>query len=374
MHYRRMPIEIESPEQIGYANMACNLTESSFRDVHFSELGLDLNTLTLSYGDHRGHAGLRAALASDYGVAPDDVLLTVGAASALFLVATSVLGRGDHLVVLRPNYATNIETPRALGVQIDFVDLRFDDGFHIDVDRIAARIRPETKLVSITTPHNPTGVMLAESELRRLIDITAAKGCTLLVDETYRDMAYAGLPPLAASIAPHVISVASLSKTDGLPGLRLGWLVCRDAARMEVLLAAKEQIFICGSMLDEEVAFQYFRRRQDFLPDIRATIERHRDLMLAWFARESRMQVVRPQGGVVCFPRIRADAGVDVEAFYRILNEEHATFVGPGHWFEQERRFMRIGFGWPTTAELEQGLANITLALDAAQRRSSRER
>jgi aspartate/methionine/tyrosine aminotransferase len=367
MHYRRMPIEIESPEQIGYAKMACNLTESSFRDVSFKDLGLDLCTLVLSYGDHRGHAGLRAALANDYGVAADDVLLTVGAASALFIVATSLLGSGDHLVVLRPNYATNIETPRTLGAQIDFVDLAFDDGFRIDVERIAERIRPDTKLVSITTPHNPTGVMLGEGELRRLVDITATRGCTLLVDETYRDMAYADAPPLAASIAPHVISVASLSKTDGLPGLRLGWLVCRDAARMETLLAAKEQIFICGSALDEEVAFQYFCQREKFLPTIRATVAKHRAITLDWLARESRMQVVRPQGGVVCFPRIRADARIDIEAFYRVLNERFATFVGPGHWFEQDRAYMRIGFGWPTTAELEQGLANISSALDAAQ-------
>jgi aspartate/methionine/tyrosine aminotransferase len=366
MHYRRMPIEIESPEEIGYAKMACNLTESSFRDVQFTDLGLDLSALSLSYGDHRGHAALRAVLARDYGVAADDVLLTVGAASALFMVATSLLGRGDHLIVLRPNYATNIETPRALGAQIDFVDLDFDAGFRIDVDRIAALIRTETKLVSITTPHNPTGVMLSEGELRRLVEVTGAHGCTLLVDETYRDMAYAAPPPLAASLAAHVISVASLSKTDGLPGLRVGWLVCRDTQRMHSLLAAKEQIFICGSALDEEVAFQYFCEREKFLPSIRATIARHRDITLHWIARESRLQVVRPQGGVVCFARIRADARVDIEAFYRVLNERYATFVGPGHWFEQDRRYLRIGFGWPTTSELEKGLANITLALDDA--------
>jgi aspartate/methionine/tyrosine aminotransferase len=374
MDYQRMSIEIESPEQIGYAKMACNLTESSFRDMHFADLGLDLNALVLSYGDHRGHPLLRAALAAEYAVAADDVLLTVGAASALFIVATSLLERGERLLVLRPNYATNIETPRALGAAIDFVDLEFDDGFRNDVERIAAAIRPDTKLVSITTPHNPTGVMLDESELRRLIEITRARGCALLVDETYRDMAYAAPPPLAAAIAPHVISVASLSKTHGLPGLRVGWLVCRDAARTHTLLAAKEQIFICGSALDEEVAWQYFRQREKFLPDIRATIARHRDLTLDWLARESRLQVVKPAGGVVCFPRIRADARIDIDAFYRVLNDKYATFVGPGHWFEQQRgsrdrAYMRIGFGWPTTQELAQGLANITLALDEATRR-----
>lgn len=176
-------------------------------------------------------------------------------------------------------------------------------------------------------------------------------------------MAHATSPSLAASIAPYVI-VASLSKTDGLPGLRLGWLVCRDPGRMHILLVAKEQIFICGSALDEEVAWQYFRQRAKFLSGIRATITRHHDIALNWLARESRM----PAGGVVCVPRVGADAGVDIDAFYCALNDKYATFVGPGHWFEQDRRFMRIGFGWPTTEELTRGLMHIALALDEATR------
>lgn len=364
MKYIRMPIEIESPEQMGYDNVKFNLTESSFRDTHFSELGLDLQDLVLCYGDHMGHSKLRELLAQDFDVRGDDVLLTVGAASALFIIATSLLQPGDRLLVIRPNYATNIETPRAIGAQIDFFDLTFEQGFRIDIDALAARIQPDTRLVSITSPHNPTGVMLAESELRRLVEITAEKGCLLLVDETYRDMAYAALPPLAASLGSHVISVASLSKTYGLPGIRLGWLVCQDATLMQTFLAAKEQIFICGSMLDEEVAWQYLKKRDRFLPAIRTKIAENRDVVLQWLTGETRIECIHPQGGVVCFPRIKKSAGIGIENFYRVLNKTYQTFVGPGHWFEQDRTFMRIGFGWPSTAELKQGLENISRSLD----------
>lgn len=367
MDYRRMPIEIESPEQHGYARIACNLTESSFRDARLADLGVDLGALVLSYSDHMGHVGLRMELANEYGVSAQDVLLTVGAASALFIAATSLLRAGDHMLVLRPNYATNIETPRALGASIDFVELDFDTGFHIDVEAIAARIRPATKLVSITTPHNPSGVMLSDAQLRCLIEVTAQRGCVLLVDETYRDMAYAQAPPLAASLAEHVISVSSLSKTYGLPGLRVGWLVCRNAQLMQLFLAAKEQIFICGSTLDEQVAFEYFRKRQLHLPAIRATIEEHRAVTQDWLAKEARMQYIAPNGGVVCFARIRPDANVNITKFYSTLNTTYATYVGPGHWFERDARCMRIGFGWPTRDELELGLVNIGRALDAAQ-------
>ncbi len=76
------------------------------------------------------------------------------------------------------------------------------------------------------------------------------------------------------------------------------------------------------------------------------------------------MEWVEPAGGVVAFPRIRADAGVDVVRFYETLNGEYRTWVGPGHWFEQDDRYMRIGFGWPGGEELRAGLANISAALD----------
>jgi aspartate/methionine/tyrosine aminotransferase len=124
MDYRRMPIEAESPEQFGYDRIRHNLAESSVADTPLRELGVALDDLVLLYGDHLGRPGLRAAIAADgAGLSPDDVLVTPGAAAALFIVATSLLKPGDHLVVARPNYATNLETPRALGADISHLDL-----------------------------------------------------------------------------------------------------------------------------------------------------------------------------------------------------------------------------------------------------------
>ena len=85
------------------------------------------------------------------------MLVTPSAASALFIIATSLLSEQDHLVVVRPNYATNIETPRAIGCAMDFLDLAFEDGYRFDLDRLAALIRPNTRMISLTHPHNPTG-------------------------------------------------------------------------------------------------------------------------------------------------------------------------------------------------------------------------
>lgn len=365
MRYRRMPIEIESPEETGYDAIACNLAESSMRDRVLGELGLDLDLsrLVLLYGDHRGHPALRELLARECGCAPGQVLLTPGAAGALFIVATTLLGAGDHLVVLRPNYATNIETPRAIGCDITFVDLAFERGWRYSAEDIARACTPRTRLVSITAPHNPTGVLLPRDVLAEIAELVEARGAYLLVDETYRDLSPVPPPP-ATVLSERVIGVASLSKAYGLPGLRLGWLTTRDRQLNELFLAAKEQMLITGAVIDEEIGYRVYRRRTEELDVIVAAVARGRRTVAEWIAREPRMEWVEPGGGVVAFPRIRPEVPVDLARFYARLNGEFRTWVGPGHWFEQDDRFMRIGFGWPTPAELAQGLGNISRALD----------
>ena len=362
MRYVRMPIEIESPEQMGYANLECNLTESSFADAVIDDLAIDLSGLTVAYTDHVGHPGLRQLIADSSAVAADDVLLVAGAAAGLFIISTSLLSAGDHLLVVRPNYATNIETPRAIGADIELLDLRFEDGWRVDIDELERRLRPETKVVSLTCPHNPTGTMMTLDELDAVIAIVERHGARLVFDETYREMSFPEALPVAASRSDRVISVSSVSKTYGLPGLRMGWVITRDPELRETFLAAKEQIFICNSIVDEEITYQALRQRATTLPVIRRKIEEHREIVTRWFAQQDDLEWVEPTGGVVCFPRLRADRGIDVDRFYDVLNGELKTFVGPGHWFEQPRAYMRIGFGWPTTEELTKGLANITTA------------
>lgn len=370
MRYERMPIEIESPEEMGYGSITCNLTESSYADASLDDLGLDLTGLVLAYGDHLGHPGLRETLAADPGagdVRPGDIVVTPGAAGALFAISTTLLEQGSHVIVAAPNYATNIVTPRAIGADIELLELRFEDGYRLDLDRLAAMIRPDTAFVSLTCPHNPTGTMLSIDEIDAVIALVESRGTRLVLDETYRDMGRPEPLPIAAGRSSSVISVSSMSKTYGVPGIRIGWAMTTDPELRTTLLAAKEQIVICNSMIDEEVAFQVMHRRHERLPHIRAQIDAHREIVTRWIAGEPALEWVAPSGGVVCFPRITADSGVDVEQFYDVLNRNHGTYVGPGHWFEQPRSHFRLGFGWPAMPELEQGLAAISHALTAAE-------
>jgi aspartate/methionine/tyrosine aminotransferase len=227
MKYKRMPIEVESPEELGYSRIRYNLSESSVADQRLSDLGISIpSDLLLLYAEHRGNARLRSLIAEDNaGTSPDDVLITGGAASALFIVATGLLGSKDHLIVVKPNYATNLETPRAIGCEVSYVDLRFESGFRVDFDMLASMIRANTRMISVTNPHNPTGTMFDAGELGLLVTLAKKNGSYLLVDETYRDLSFGDWLPVAATLGDHVISVSSLSKAYGVPGLRVGWIV-----------------------------------------------------------------------------------------------------------------------------------------------------
>jgi aspartate/methionine/tyrosine aminotransferase len=365
LDYRRTPIERESPEQRGYKNMRYNLTESSVSDMKYADLKLNIEDLVFSYTGHNGDLHLRQLIA-DKSFNEDEILVTTGAASSLFIAATSLLRQGDHVVILHPNYVTNIETPRAIGCRSEYLQLSFENGFRMDSKILKGLIKDDTRLVSITYPHNPTGMNITREELVEIVSLVESKGCLLLVDETYRDMTFGKPLPIAASLSPHAISISSMSKSYGLPGIRIGWLISRDERLRERFLAAKEQIFICNSIIDESIALSFLKNKNLFFPKIKDHIITNFRIVKSWMENSPYLEWVEPSGGCVCFPHIKS--GIDVEKFYKILNEKYRTFVGPGHWFEMDRRFMRIGYGWPTRDELEGGLDCITQALDESKK------
>jgi aspartate/methionine/tyrosine aminotransferase len=370
-----MPIEVESPEQLGYDAITNNLSESSVADRRLADLGIGLDSfggdtpldeLLLCYGDHLGDTVLREAVAAGgAGLRADDVIVTPGAAAALFATATSLLEPRDHAVVVRTNYATNLETPRAIGADLDVVDLEFDEQWQLDVERLTARVRTGvTRLISVTCPHNPTGTMLDTAALHALVELAERSGAVLLVDETYRDLTHGSVLPMAATLSPRAISVSSMSKAYGLPGLRVGWAVCRDPQLSDTLLAAKEQIVICGATIDEAIAGRVLADRARILLPILDDVRARLDVVRDWMHGQRVFEWVEPRGGVVGLVRFAPGLAVDTARFYDVLLAEYGTYVGPGHWFEVDDRHFRLGFGWPRDAELRAGLAALSAAAD----------
>lgn len=368
MFYKRMPIEIEAPVEFGHDKIRFNLSESSCANQTLETLGLQIPNLTFFYNEHRGNTKLRKLIVQDADdLNENDVLITSGAAGALFIISTSQLVKSDNIVVVRPNYATNIETPRAIGCDISLIDLSFDSDFQPDVTIIEKAIKANTKLVSITCPNNPTGTLMSEADLRRLVEVTRERGCLLLVDETYRDISYGRKLPIAATLGDHVISVCSLSKSYGAPGLRLGWIIIKSKELQRTFLAAKEQISISGSVMDEWVAEEIMSRKHSILATIQQEMALRRDIVEAWVAKEDLVEWVKPDGGMVCFPHMKKEPSAGTQAFYDVLVNKYGTYVGAGHWFEMPDTFFRVGFGLTSRKVLEEGLANISKALRDVQ-------
>lgn len=363
MKYRRHPIEIESPEQLGYDAIRCNLAESSVSDIRYGDISLSLNNLVLAYGDHLGKPEFRKLLASEFRVKPNDVLLTQSAAMALFIVNTALLDKSDEVLVVRPNYSTNIEVPLAIEAKVNFIDVKFENNFEIDIEKIKSTISKSVKLISVTHPHNPTGVTLTLDKLMELIEVAESNNCFLLVDETYRELVFNEKTPLAASLSDKVISVSSVSKAYGLPGLRLGWLVTQNKKLQELFLAAKEQIIICNSVIDEEVAYNFYLKKEVYFKQIFNEVKSKFQIVNEWMQSHPHLEWVKPSGGVVSFPRFKNDK-INFDQFYKILFDQFGTLVGPGHWFDIEKRYFRLGYGWPDAYQLKEGLNNIDQSIN----------
>lgn len=367
MKFVRMQLEIESSEERADGPVAYSLAESFHRIRAFDELAIDLTGIDFNYGNHRGYAPLRALVAdlAGDGISDADVLITTGAAGALFAITVTLVTPGDHMIVVRPNYSNNIETPRALDVDVSYLELGIENGFHVDVEEVRSLITPKTRVISITSPHNPSGVSVPEATIRELAEIAASHHLRLIVDETYRDLAI-DPPPSAATIGPQVLAVSSMSKTFGMPGLRVGWVVATDSDLMQRILGAKEQISLTGSILDERIASELLSRRSILRPSIERGIEEGRAVVEEWMQSEPALEWVAPDAGVVCFPRI-VDPLVDVPAFYEEL-ERLDTAVGPGRWFERPDTHFRIGYGHLSEADLRIALRNVSSALRKARR------
>jgi aspartate/methionine/tyrosine aminotransferase len=161
-----------------------------------------------------------------------------------------------------------------------------------------------------------------------------------------------------------VISIASMSKSFGLPGIRIGWLLCKDQKLMETFLAAKEQICITNSVIDEEIAYQYLLRMDELFAPVKSTIRKNFNTLKDFMNKQNALEWVEPSGGCVCFPRVRKDVKVDMDKFHDILLNKYKTYVGKGHWFEEDSRHMRIGYSWDKAEKLEWGLNNVLKAIE----------
>ncbi|MFB6131370.1 MAG: pyridoxal phosphate-dependent aminotransferase [Salinigranum sp.] len=334
------------------------LAESGVRSLPASRFDTDPGDLGYVVPTN-GDPGFRATLAERYGRSADEVLFTCGTQEANFLAFLSLVGPDDHAVVVTPTYGALSALPAAFGsaTRVELEPPRWT----LDVDAVADAMEPETRLVVLANPNNPTGRYHAEEVVEALYDLAADADAYLLCDEVYRMLADRPHPPVA-SLGPHGLSTAGLSKAYGLAGLRFGWLV-GDADVIERAWRWKDYTTISPSRFGQHVARQALGRREGtILRENRALARRNRDVVSA-FLEERGVEWYEPVG-VQGFPTVPAgfDGG---DAFCRTVVEDEGVVLAPGEAFGHRDRF-RIGFG-VETARLRRGLDRIGRVIDRSE-------
>jgi len=346
-----------------------DLAESTSPPLNLGDLA-DVATLAavpLGYGTSRGDAGLRALIAADTGVDAEQVLVTVGAIEAMFLLAQATCGPGDRVLLATPCFPPARTVPEGLGARVDVVPLSFDDGYRLPIDRISAELDAGTRLVSLASPQNPSGVRFTEQELHTLLATVRerAPGAVVLVDETYRESTYgdAATPRSTATLSPQLVTCSSVSKAHGAPGLRLGWLTTTDTALYDQLRGAKFLTTIACSTLDEFLATRVLRQRTEILAPRAKRLREALDELLHW-TRDQPVDIVLPDGGAMCCLRLPTDRFTDdaVQTFYTRLAERN-TRVAPGSWFGEHDRVFRVGFGHLPAGDFSAALECLAEAL-----------
>ena len=295
----------------------------------------------LTYCPTKGGEPLRAALASMYGADPDEMLIFNGGAEAL-LALFYVRGEpGANVIVPTPSFAPFIEIPLSLGVEARRYTLRFENGFAVDPDEVMRLVDARTKLILLNTPHNPSGALASEEAVRALDAFAQKRGIPLVVDEVYHPI-YHGVRARSVGEYSRASVLGDFSKAFSLPGLRIGFMLERDAKLRLELENAHGYFTTSTSMLGELLAETATRHRETIFDRARAVTAPNLALLDEWAAaHEEQIEWLRPSGSMTAFPRLRGVA--DARPFC-VAAAERGVLVAVGAAFGAPAHF-RIGFG-----------------------------
>ncbi|HJU39525.1 MAG TPA: aminotransferase class I/II-fold pyridoxal phosphate-dependent enzyme [Tahibacter sp.] len=318
------------------------------------------NALSLGYTETWGLPALREAIARTYdGLGPQHVLCFAGAEEGLYCAMLALLGADDHAIVTVPNYQS-METVPASICAVSGWRLRAENGWQPDLDELRALIRPNTKLVAVNFPNNPTGAIADEKTFRALAALCDERGIHLFSDEVYRGLERdaAHRLPQAADLSARGVSLNVMSKAYGLPGLRIGWIATRDRALLERMERMKHYLSICNAGPSEVLALIALEAGETLLARNLDLCRKNLRALGDFFAgRPDLYEWQAPRGGCVGFARYLGADGV--EAHCRRLVEEAGVLLLPASLFasplaDVPRDRFRVGYG---RAGIAAGLA-----------------
>lgn len=366
------PFDLEYSQSVWEQKVDFNLTESGVHPITLQELiGNDeslLNKLLsteINYPHVNGSPPLRESIASLYNQATiNNVLVTVGAAEANQIVMQTLLEDGDELATITPTYKQVWGIAENQGYKVKTFSLNSGDSWSLNIDELAAAVNEKTKIVAVVNPNNPTGHIFTKTEMQRIIAAAERVGAWILADEVYRGAEREQEEESESffGLYDKVISVGSMSKAYGLPGLRIGWIVAPPDT-VEKVWRRHEYSTITASMLSNSLAAHALSPeiRPRLIARTRNYIRNGFPILQKWMdAQEGLFSYTPPQASAVSFIKYNLDINSN-DLMLKLINEA-SVFIGSGDSFGMDHH-MRIAFGQEKEI-LEEAFARIQRTLE----------
>lgn len=354
-------------------NRRFNLAESTSLDLELGEVmdfvNLEsLRALKLGYAVNAVSDELRRIVGKICKVPTDWIVTTHGTSMGLYLTSLELCRPGDEVVLVTPCFPPTRDALYGLEVNVKESQLSFDRGYEFFAEEISRLLSERTRLVSIASPMNPSGIRVKREQvsilLKRMSEI--APQAVLFVDETFREATYGERPAdeSLAGFSERIITASSCSKALGAPGLRLGWLTLPKRSLRERIQTAKMNTIISESVVSEALAIGLLKHKEDVLGRKQMMLRSALDSLSLWHDQHSEyVDWIKPEAGAICCFRLKdryTKSAVD-DFWARLPNYE--LQLAPGNWFGESSRIFRLGFGYlePHTFELALGMLSKAL-------------
>jgi aspartate/methionine/tyrosine aminotransferase len=333
------------------------LTGSEVPHFRMDSLAIGIADLDLDGASHPRYPPLREAIATRYGVTPEQVVAADGTSMANFVAMAALISPGDEALIERPTYEPLVRAASFLGAEIKRFERRPEHRFRIDADAVAAAASERTRLIVLTNLHNPSSALAGDDELRAVAEVARKSNARVLVDEVYLDSA---VPPRrsAAHLGPEFVATNSLTKVYGLSGLRCGWILA-EPELAERMWRVNDLFGVNQAHPAERLSCIAFHRIDAVIGDTPEILARNRALFNTFLASRDDLECMPAEHGIVAFPRW---LGGDTERLDALLRERYDASVVPGRWFGMPDHF-RVGFGYPGD-HFEEAVERLAAALD----------
>lgn len=300
----------------------------------------------LGYTETTGAPWLREEISKLYGsTSAEEILVHAGAQEAIFLTIHALLNAGDHVIVQYPCYQSFVSVPESIGCSVSHWAMEYiNEKWEVNIEKLKNLIQPTTKLLIINSPHNPTGYQFTKSEIIGIISLARKNNIIILSDEVYKGMEhYSELKvPAFCDMYEKAISLNVISKSYGLPGLRIGWLASPQKNLLKKIWIYKEYTTICNSAPSEFLAGVALRNGGEILKRNLAIVKCNLTYLVPFFEKHSQLfSWDRPNAGVTAFVKIRNL--LNDEKFCQQVLEERNVLLLPGTIYDY-KGFFRIGF------------------------------